>query len=325
MKKKKIVIISGAAVVICAVIAGLLWWFIPYFHTISGWDKDSGYRYYIIDNTIELAEYMGSETVIYIPERLKGRKVVVGEYCFSHKDIEEVYVPSTVEVKGFAFSGCTNLQKFSGSSNSTIYIGTFYGDENLEEVLFENEIERIEVGAFRDCAKLSEVDFIKSVRYLEGSSFIGTAVEELPSMENLEYVGNDVFFDTPWEGKQEGEFVIVGNTLQLYKGSDQVVHIPEGITAIRTAFLYTEKYEYPVQVKEIYISDTVRTLGYNAFLNQEDLTIYIPDSVTEIEVDSYGGIHKMEGNIKIVTTAGSYAEEYAKEYGVEYEIVDDWD
>ena len=36
-------------------------------------------------------------------------------------------------------------------------------------------------------------------------------------------------------------------------------------------------------------------------------------------------IYAMKGNIKIITTSGSYAEEYAKEYGVEYEIVDGWD
>ncbi len=323
--KKKYILIILCVVIIGAAAAGLLWWFIPYFHTISGWDKDSGYRYYIIDNTIELAEYMGSETVIYIPERLKGRKVVVGEYCFSGADIEEVYVPSTVEVKGAAFIGCTNLRKFSGSSNSTIYDRTFYENENLEEVLFENKIEKIEGGAFSGCTKIKTVDFIKDVRYLGSWAFLGTDIEELPVMKNLEYVGNSVFEETPWEKKQEGDYVVVGSTLQLYKGSDQAVHIPEGITAIRTAFAYGEKYEYPVQVKEIYISDTVKTLGYKAFSGQEDLTVYIPDSVTEIEIDKYGKTYKMEGNIKIVTTAGSYAEEYAKEYGVEYEIVDGWD
>ncbi len=323
--KKKYILIILCVVIIGAATAGLLWWFIPYFHTIRGWDKDSGYRYYIIDNTIELAEYTGSETIIYIPERLKGRKVVVGEYCFSGADIEEVYVPSTVEVKGAAFIGCTNLRKFSGSSNSIIYDGTFYGDENLEEVLFENKIEKIEGSAFSGCTKIKSVDFIKDVKYLGSLAFAYTGVDEIPEMKELEYVGNVVFLGTPWEGKQEGEFVIVGSTLQLYKGSGQVVYIPEGITAIRTAFLYAEEYKYPVQVKEIYISDTVRTLGYNAFLDQEDLTVYIPDSVTEIEIDKYGKTYKMEGNIKIVTTAGSYAEEYAKEYGVEYEIVDGWD
>ncbi len=323
--KKKYILIIICVVIIGAAAAGLLWWFIPYFHIIKGLDEDSGYQYYIEGDTIVLSKYRGRETVIYIPERLKGRKVVVGEHCFTHKDIEEVYVPSTVEVEGVAFNGCTNLRKFSGSSNSIIYDGTFYGDENLEEVLFENKIEKIEGSAFGGCTKIKSIDFIKDVKYLGSLAFAYTGVDEIPEMKDLEYVGNDVFFDTPWEKKQEGDFVIVGSTLQLYKGSGQVVHIPEGITAIRTAFLYAEEYEYPVQVKEIYISDTVRTLGYNAFLNQEDLTVYIPDSVTEIEVDSYGEIYKMEGNIKIVTTAGSYAEEYAKEYGVEYEIVDGWD
>lgn len=322
-KHKQMLAVAGVIAVIGISLGVLLWWFIPYFHIIRGWDQNAGYRYYIEGGTIVLTEYTGSETVIYIPERLKGRKVVVGWYCFSGADIEEVYVPSTVEVEEWAFVGCKNLRKFSGSSNSIIYSGTFLGDESLEEVQFTNEIEIIE-GAFWGCTKYKSTDLLKDVKYLGHNAFYGTAIEELPSMENLEYVGNNVFRETPWEEKQ-GDFVIVGNTLQLYKGSEQVVHIPEGITAIRTAFTYTERYEYPVQVKEIYISDTVKTLGYCAFSNQEDLTVYIPASVTEIEIDNFGKTHEMEGNIKIVTTAGSYAEEYAKEYGVEYEIVDGWD
>ncbi|MDO4303365.1 MAG: leucine-rich repeat domain-containing protein, partial [Bacillota bacterium] len=315
-KHKQMLAVAGVIAVTGISLGVLLWWFIPYFHTVRGWDQNAGYRYYIEGDAIVLTEYTGNETVIYIPERLKGRKVVVGGSCFSGADIEEVYVPSTVEVGKDAFHGCASLRKFSGSSNHTIYSGTFLGDESLEEVQFTNEIEIIEGSAFKDCIKFDTVDLLEDVRYLGHHAFWGTAIEELPSMENLEYVGNDVFWETPWEEKQEGDFVIVGNTLQLYKGSDQVVHIPERITAIRTAFLYWEEYEYPIQVKEVYIPDTVKTLGYNAFLNQEDLTVYIPASVTEIEIDKFGEIHEMEGNIKIITTAGSYAEEYAKEYGV---------
>lgn len=153
-----------------------------------------------------------------------------------------------------------------------------------------------------------------------------TAVDELIEMNKLIYVGSDVFEYTPWEEKQQGDFVILNNTLQLYKGSEQTVHIPNGITAIYAAFYFTEEEKYPIQVKEIYIPDSVQVLAANAFLGQEDLTVYIPNSVTKIG-NEYGEetYYDIEDNVKIVTTSGSYAEEYAQKYGIEYEIVDGWD
>lgn len=321
-KKRKIIIaiIAGIlAVIIFIILKGLYWWFEPYFHTVLGYDYDLRFGYEMVDDKIILIHYGGEEAIVHVPERLRGRDVVVGEYCFSGKNIEEVYVPSTVEVEGYAFTGCVNLRKFQGSSNTTIYSGTFYGNENLEEVLFTNTIEKVEGGAFRESTKLKDVDFIKDVKYLGHQAFSHTGVEDLPALDNLEYAGNSVFWATPWEEKQEGDFIIVGNTLQLYKGTDQVVYVPEGITTIWSAFLYMEEYNYPIQVREVYIPDSVKKIG-RTFAYQEDITVYIPESVVEIDED----IGK-DSKMKIVTTKGSYAEEFAKEYGIEYEIVDGWD
>lgn len=243
-KKRKIIIaiIAGIlAVIIFIILKGLYWWFEPYFHTVYGYDYDSGFGYQMVDDKIFLTRYGGEEAIVYVPERLKGRKVVVGEYCFSGKNIEEVYVPSTVEVEGSAFTGCVNLRKFQGSSNTTIYSGTFYGNENLEEVLFTNTIEKIEGGAFWKCTRLKNVDFIKDVKYLGSQAFSHTNVENLPELNDLEYAGNSVFWATPWEENQESDFIVVGNTLQRYKGYDQVVYVPEGITTIWSAFMYLEE------------------------------------------------------------------------------------
>lgn len=310
-------------IIVCILVAGAVWWFVPYHHAVRGRDKHAGYEYYIVKDVIYLSKYIGNDKVVHVPKRLKGRKVVIDSYCFSGTNIEEVYIPLTVEMKAAAFRLCEKLRKVQGSGNRIIYSTTFAKDISLEEVSFRYEIEGIEKEAFTECEKLKTVDFIGTVRYLRSYAFKNTDIEELPVMEKLEYVGANVFKGTPWEEKQKGDYIVVGSTLQFYKGFEEVVHIPEGITAIRAAFLYRE--EHPLQAKEVYIPGSVRSLGRNAFYGQENVTVYIPDSVTEIEVDGYGGTYEMEGNIKIITTAGSYAEEYAKEYGIEYEIVDGWD
>lgn len=110
-----------------------------------------------------------------------------------------------------------------------------------------------------------------------------------------------------------------------YKGPEKEVHIPEGVSVVRTAFVNREPNEYAVPVEKVYIPNTVKTLGNGVFIKQENLTVYIPDSVTEIGVNEEGEESGLGGDIKIVTTSGSYAEEYAQKYGIEYEIVDGWD
>ncbi len=325
MSKGKKIIMSIAAVMLLIITVGLLWWFFPYFHSVSGTDEETGFNYLITKDTAVLTKYVGEETVVYVPERLKGRKTKVGWRCFAGTNIEEVYVPDTVEVSSEAFVYCKSLKKFTGSSNKVIFNSMFFDDDNLEEVIFVKKIEEIELGAFAHCTSLQEVDFLDEVRYLGSGAFRETGIEQLPEMEKLEHAGNLVFYKTPWEENQEGDFVIIGTSLQLYSGSEKTVYIPEGVTEVCSAFAYNEENKRSIQVNEIYIPDTVESLNYRAFANQENVIVYIPDSVTEVVYRDNDKEVKMEGNVKIITTSGSYAEEYAQKYGIEYEIVDGWD
>ncbi|MBD5472902.1 MAG: leucine-rich repeat protein [Lachnospiraceae bacterium] len=323
MNKKVIFIVC--AIIMAIPLAGLLWWFFPYIHPIRGVDEEAGYRYVLEGKYCYLTKYIGKETIVYVPEQLKGRKVIIYGGCFYSTRIEEIYVPSTIEVPSIAFGSCSSLKKFSGSSNTIIYERTFADDVNLEEVTFTNGIERIEEGAFYNCQSLHTVDFMGNVNYLGDFAFDGSGIEKIPVMENLEYVGSFAFHSTPWERNLNSDFAIVGDTLLNYKGTEKEVHIPDGVSVVRTAFINREPNEYAVPVEKVYIPNTVKTLGSGVFIKQENLTVYIPDSVIEIGIDEKGEESGLGGDIKIITTSGSYAEEYAKENGIEYEIVDGWD
>lgn len=306
-------------------IIGLLWWFFPYIHSIKGMDEELGYRYVLEGKYCYLTKYIGKEAIVYVPEQLKGRKVIITGGCFYSTGIEEIYVPPTIEVPSIAFGSCSQLKKFSGSSNTVIYEDTFANAENLDELTFPNKIERIENGAFWYCQSLRTVNFIRDIKYIGGYAFEQSGIEEIPTMKDLEYVGDSAFCGTPWEKNLNSDFVIVGDTLLNYKGTEKEVHIPEGVSVVRTAFVNREPNEYAVPVEKVYIPNTVKTLGNGVFIKQENLTVYIPDSVTEIGVNEEGEESGLGGDIKIVTTSGSYAEEYAQKYGIEYEIIDGWD
>jgi hypothetical protein len=160
--------------------------------------------------------------------------------------------------------------------------------------------------------------------------FYGSSLTDITNLNSIEEIEEDAFRSTPWIFAQEGEFVIINGSFQLYKGKDQTVVIPEGVTSIDGAFAKNTDTYYPIYVQEVYIPDSVVSISASSFDDQKNVTIYIPDSVKEIKIkcgvviDEETGIDTC-GIGKIVTTAGSYAEQYAKENGIPYEIVDSWE
>ena len=127
--------------------------------------------------------------------------------------------------------------------------------------------------------------------------------------------------------------VLVNNSLQAYKGKEQTVIIPDGITAIAGAFdASVETKDYPIKVKAVYIPTSVTTIDRCSFSEQGDVTVYIPASVTEIGIQAvkseekpeYDSIFEDPSSATIVTTAGSAAEKYAKDHNITCKIVDSW-
>ena len=193
----------------------------------------------------------------------------------------------------------------------------FSDDTNLEEVYFPNKIEKVEQGAFYNCKKIKKVEFLKDVKIIELSAFYGTGIEELPEMNQLEYVGYHAFEGTPWLEEQTEEFVTLANTLIRYNGTDENIYVPEGVTAVSCDFNKEE-----MGKTNIYLPNSVKRLEQYIFMTSNEITIYIPSSVDEIEKFDLDNTKKED--ITIATTAGSYAETYAKENGIKCEIVEDW-
>ena len=86
-------------------------------------------------------------------------------------------------------------------------------------------------------------------------------------------------------------------------------------------------------IVEIRLPDTVTEVETWAFEGCKKVRVYMPESVTAIDahmlerhpnMSSSRLNDRVESELTIVTTSGSYAEEYAKKYKVDCEIVEPW-
>lgn len=85
-------------------------------------------------------------------------------------------------------------------------------------------------------------------------------------------------------------FIIVDCVLEKYTGSDTIVEIPEGITAIGENAFYK-----CASLKEVSIPDSVKKIGKYAFDECESLKeIFIPDSVKEIDPYAFARCYSLE-------------------------------
>ena len=82
------------------------------------------------DGTVEISGYKGSDTELFIPSEIYGKKVTsIGWYAFEDcTTINSVIIPESVtEISFGAFYGCTSLSSISIPDNVTrIYSGAFY-------------------------------------------------------------------------------------------------------------------------------------------------------------------------------------------------------
>ncbi len=103
--------------------------------------------------------YYGSETDLFIPEKIKGRTVkgIASDAFESNNFIHTVVLPNTAEkINSNAFNGCTHLKTVSGNGVEQIGANAFE-NSSVSTVTFKN-LKEIGNRAFADCKNLTEID-----------------------------------------------------------------------------------------------------------------------------------------------------------------------
>ena len=187
---------------------------------------------------------------VTIPEGI----TVIGKSCFfDKKGIISIKLPSTLwKIDNHAFRNCNNLEKI-----------TFTGT---------NEVE-VSEDAFRNCTTLNTVDLNGQVYKLSG---ISDERSEPPAVEAIRL-------------GVLAEFVINGTMLVKYRGSEERVTVPHGITVIgERAFWYSRT------IDRIILPETLTTIEYGAFDNCTAMqSINIPQSVVSIGKRAFDSCTKL--------------------------------
>ena len=110
---------------------------------------------------------------------------MIGAQAFENRnDIEEVYIPKSVETIDFkAFFLCSNLKKVDfeeGIKLKEISYFTFVGCEKIENIDLPNSLEAINAYSFGDCS-FTKIKIPENVEYLD--SF---AIRECYSLKEIE-------------------------------------------------------------------------------------------------------------------------------------------
>ena len=223
--------------------------------------SDENYNYYILDAGIHLTEYIGSNTVVEIPEYIDGKKVVgLGSIFKSNTTVSSVTISDGIKAIPYRmFYGCTSLTSVTiPDSVTSIGDDAFSGCTSLTSVTIGDGVTSIGSSAFSGCTSLTSVRIGDSVTSIGDYAFYDCAsLTSVTIPDSVTSIGDWAF----------------GNCDSLTS-----VTIPNSVTSIgSSAFRWCDS------LTSVTIGNSVTSIGEDAFYCCTSLkSVTIGNSVTSI-------------------------------------------
>ena len=181
-----------------------------------------------------LTAYYGSDTIVSVPEGV----TTIGEKAFyQNTDITQVILPSTItHIAPSAFEGCASLVSINFPSNLIdIQKAAFKDCVALQAVMLPRGLSSLGAESFYNCTNLSDAYVYEHLgtlgsecfRYCDALTIHCPQDTFIAGYASLIGASLDTFSYTT-----DGDFVLDGNTLVSYTGSDVTVTLPSGVTEI---------------------------------------------------------------------------------------------
>lgn len=124
---------------------------------------------------------------------------IVGDNAFSGTKLQEIkFGDSLTKVGNYAFKNCEKLNSVDfGSSPAKIFVGAFYGDQNLKTVCNAEMITEVGKQAFYDCSSLENVEFFGLKLTSLGEQVFGNCsnIKTAKIPRTVVTIGGDLFYN----------------------------------------------------------------------------------------------------------------------------------
>lgn len=277
-----------------------------------------------VPDTIEKIGYQAFDGTKYIQSLQNDEFIVIGKSLYLYNgDESSVTIPENVNsISPNAFMNNISVKEVTIKSNiSEISNSAFTLCQSLEKVTIEEGVTAISSAAFSSCKALKSIELPSTLKSIGTAAFSScTSLETINLPDGIETIDDRAFEDCTAlsDIKLPDSVTYIGYCTFLDCESLTEINLPENLTAI-----YSLSFKNCTGIKSIVIPEKVETIYAGAFSGCTNLeTIEIPETVTNlvIEEDEYrDNIFTDCNKVKIITPAGSKAEEYAIEMGIECE------
>lgn len=238
-------------------------------------ELDSMFEFEPYSKGYALREYLGLDSVVFVPSRYNGKSVVaISPNCFEGSDISEIYLPKSVkEIGNYAFSGCFGLNKVVLTDQiKKIGDSAFADCISLEKINFYDSLLQLGEKAFSGCVRLTKIKFSNKIEVLGEYCFDScSSLEEIVLPENLKRINAYAFLDCVKlkKVKFNQELSSIGDYAFSGCTSLKSVLLSENIVSLGEAVFYNS-----TSLKSVYIGEKLNSLDGNVFYGCDSLETF---------------------------------------------------
>ena len=279
---------------------------------------------FMVRNGNEAMEYVGTSTVVVIPEGITK----IDSFFLEGKTVTEVHIPSTVaEMSGAAFFEAPDLKNIFVDEANTVYKsidGCLYDKSgksficcpsDRDTVEIAEGTEKIEASAFFQCS-VKEIKFPSTLKILEDGAFMSCSLWERMDELVLPYgveLGKEVFMYSTLPPRITLQGVTRLSERTLANATFGTLRLPDTLTEIGDYALSGN------HASRVYVPKSVTKMGKGVFdyYYSDGTEGYFAD---DLELDVYPC---PDGFVLGVDNEECYAAQYARENNIPYEVVTD--